>query len=456
MGGWMIWRKACHPLLASELRSITHQLENATTRMQRGGADGVKDVVRQPSPYLLAKQREDVLEQIRGMDGFHDFLLPSSFETLKHAAKAGPIVFLNASQYGCHALILKQDGALLPLSLLTSTEHLATLKMAIHRLAQGHVLDGKIQQSLDDVPRTRKLLQRKNQRRRTVQDDFRQLLGVLWFVIAQPVIRALDVQKTDTPRRLWWCPTGPFAFLPIHAAGVYTSHNEECDCVFDYVVSSYCSSPQDLVAPPPIRPNPDFKMLVAIEPESKLPATRIELEKIQSRIPDIRHLVTRIDSTSAPTSPKTILEDIKTSSIVHFGCHGSQDPSNPLDSCLLLSGGRLTISSLIRECQTSEAALAYLSACETAMGDEERPDESLTLAATMQFAGFRGVATMWEIEDEDGPIVADAFYGYLFREGSAVAPDITDAASALHLATKVLRDLDRPFHRWVPFVHYGI
>ena len=73
-----------------------------------------------------------------------------------------------------------------------------------------------------------------------------------------------------------------------------------------------------------------------------------------------------------------------------------QNLNDPLASYLLLSGGRLTMEKIIKECQVPEGALAYLSACETAKGDEARPDESLNLVATMMFAGFRSVVgTMW-------------------------------------------------------------
>ena len=42
------------------------------------------------------------------------------------------------------------------------------------------------------------------------------------------------------------------------------------------------------------------------------------------------------------------------------------------------------------------ASLAFLSACETAMGADELSDEAMHLAASLLFAGFRGVvATMW-------------------------------------------------------------
>jgi len=67
----------------------------------------------------------------------------------------------------------------------------------------------------------------------------------------------------------------------------------------------------------------------------------------------------------------------------------------PLDSAILLEGGRLELSR-VTQLVLRNASLAFLSACETAMGDEELPDEAIHIAATLLFAGFRGVvATMW-------------------------------------------------------------
>jgi CHAT domain-containing protein len=42
------------------------------------------------------------------------------------------------------------------------------------------------------------------------------------------------------------------------------------------------------------------------------------------------------------------------------------------------------------------AFLAYLSACQTATGDREQPDQAMHLAAAMLYSGFKSVvATMW-------------------------------------------------------------
>ena len=59
--------------------------------------------------------------------------------------------------------------------------------------------------------------------------------------------------------------------------------------------------------------------------------------------------------------------------------------------------------------------------------------------------------------DDDGPEIADEFYGHLFREDSSFV-DTTEAARALHLAVNKLRiKFDNgSFARWVPFVHYGL
>jgi len=62
--------------------------------------------------------------------------------------------------------------------------------------------------------------------------------------------------------------------------------------------------------------------------------------------------------------------------------------------------------------------------------------------------------------DDDGPVVADAFYEELFRSHDLDAkphgrPDITRSALALHLAVDKLRSSGVAFHRWVPFIHMG-
>ena len=108
----------------------------------------------------------------------------------------------------------------------------------------------------------------------------------------------------------------------------------------------------------------------------------------------------------------------------------------------------------------SPILLAFLSACQTAVGDRKTWEESARLAAGMLAVGFKGVVgTMWSIGDADAPIVVDAYYKELLalRSSGTLRKGETGAAYALHEATRVLREkvgVDN-FVRWVPFVHFG-
>jgi CHAT domain-containing protein len=90
-----------------------------------------------------------------------------------------------------------------------------------------------------------------------------------------------------------------------------------------------------------------------------------------------------------------VTERVKSASFLHLACHGIQDQTNALESGFYLSDGKLTISKLM-DLQLDKPWLAYLSACETAKGDANQPDQVMHLAAAMLFAGFKHViATMW-------------------------------------------------------------
>lgn len=191
------------------------------------------------------------------------------------------------------------------------------------------------------------------------------------------------------PPILRWCPTGPFAFLPIHAAGIYDG--EMTVSVSDYVVSSYTPTIATLLTPAP-RPNHSFEMLVVIQPKT-LPCTVQELQKIEGRISS--KFLFRLGIPGAPASVEEVVTRLSSASIAHFACRGHQNVRNPLDSFLILENGAELKVSRIMQQSMPNASLAFLCACETAMG-ETLPEEAIHLSAMLLFAGFRGVvATMW-------------------------------------------------------------
>jgi CHAT domain-containing protein len=108
-------------------------------------------------------------------------------------------------------------------------------------------------------------------------------------------------------------------------------------------------------------------------------------------------LVANVSTQSAEKdiTPAKLVASLQAANFVHLACHGIQHSSEPHKSEFSLSSGSLTVSQLMA-IDLKDAFFAFLSACETAKGDQEHADEVVHLAATMLFAGFKSiVATMW-------------------------------------------------------------
>ena len=255
-----------------------------------------------------------------------------------------------------------------------------------------------------------------------------------------------------------WCLTGPLTFLPIHAAGLY--HTEDAPKIFDYVVSSYTPSLSSLLAAKPCLPktNQTVRLLTVSQPATPglnpLPGTVDELNAIQTLHSSTGRLhITRLDHREATVA--AVLQHMKECSWIHLACHGVQDTAGPTESAFHLFDKPLTLKEVMKQSFT-HTELAVLSACQTAKGDRELPEEAIHLAAGMLMAGYGSVvATMWSIRDDDGPIIAEKFYKYLIDEAGG---DSSRAAYALHNAVARLRNVrgEKNFASWVPFIHLGI
>ncbi|KAJ6632323.1 CHAT domain-containing protein [Mycena sp. CBHHK59/15] len=472
-----------NPRLASKLSKLSSELEQASFRDNSRNPLTAAHKVRSIDAEGVRCRRlndewEDVVNSVRLLPGFQGFMRPESMATLRQAAVTGPIVIINVGISVSHALIVKCADQIQCVPLPLMTRHRADYLVDLLRALSGssfdmqeflmgrqHADDGELNRSISDP---RLLGGREVLDNTSAEDVFRDLLRNLWTEIGHPVINALNLKKSVNPTRLWWCPTGPLTFLPIHAAGI--SGEDGTDCVSDYVISSYTPTLTALLNPPTDHAD-WFKMTTVIEPDapdnSYLPGAQAELGEIKKRVPDQWH--TAVGDTTQATV-ETAVSNLQRCSIAHFACHGIQDLESPLNSGLVLSNGRLRISEIMREPENdvpeqrrSSMSLAFLSACETAKGDNNTPDEAMHLAATLLFAGFRSVVgTMWRMDDRDGPKITATFYEHLFRNCDAtsdppVFPDFTDAAEALHLAVAELRkEPDISLMRWVPFVHHGL
>jgi CHAT domain-containing protein len=250
-----------------------------------------------------------------------------------------------------------------------------------------------------------------------------------------------------------WCPTGTLAFLPLHAAGIYR-HDGRSECIMDVAVSSYTPTLEALLRPSmcAVPSSGDPKILIVSQPETPnqrpIPGTEKEAAVIQSIFPQSTTLLNRDKGLIS-----AVLEGMKTHSWVHLACHGIQDS---LDSAFLLEDGKLKLSTLMLQ-SIPHAEIAFLSACQTASGDEQLPEEAVHLAAGMLNVGYKSViGTMWSISDLQATKVAEKFYAAMKEQitaGKELRP-----AYALHEATQHLRmtvGVDE-FLQWIPFIHFGL
>nr|WP_051738438.1 CHAT domain-containing protein [Kitasatospora sp. SID7827] len=434
-----------HSALAAEFDAICAALETG------GPGPGGPGPVGRPGPgpeqgeqpWQLSERFDDVLTRIRRLDDFEHFLEPPTFGELRRVADDGPVAVINISAHRCDALILRSvpgvpPVALVPLAGVTAAEvdqRATEFLAAVERLSRVSPEPGPAEK----VRLTKRI------------DD---TLAWLWTEITRPVLAALGLDRPGaTTPRLWWCPTGALAQLPLHAAGP-----KDGPRVIDLVVSSYTPTLNSLIRARarPATPRPHLLGVgvrqsapgdgsTGAQPE--LPGVSVELAMLADLFGD--RYSGRADRDAVLSG---VLADLPAHPWVHFACHGVHSATDPAASHLALYDGPLPVAG-VAEQDLSGAELAFLSACHTALGNRRLADEAVHLAAAFQLAGYQHVVgTLWALDDGPAPHVARDFYRSLETAGSAA-----DSARALHDAVQRLRrepDHRAPLH-WASYVHLG-
>ena len=397
------------------------------------------DKGRHPQDMRLggARHWQSLVEQARGHPGLADIMRAPGAAELRGAAAGGVAVLINVNQLGSHALIVRPEGLdSIPLPGLTvdrTRDVVTDFWLAVHQLDLG----------VFDVAS-----------RRRAEATMAGTRGWLWDSIVGPVLDHLGLR--DTPGsgewpRVWWCPTAELSMLPLHAAG----EDAGGACALDRVVSSYTVTLTTLVdarARAAATGATGARSILALDAGQlrgapALPGAAQELADLQACFPG------EVTVLSGSRAAKSMLYDqMKNHSWLHLACHARQGLGDHPPS-LYLNDGPLGIDHLGWSA-SSEAALAYLSACSTAETAMDLADEAHHLAAAFQTAGFRHViATQWGANDRVGVRVAREFYRRLHDAGSAQADA---AAHALHHAVRAARAEGGSAYLWAPFVHYGL
>ncbi|TFY61659.1 hypothetical protein EVG20_g6971 [Dentipellis fragilis] len=387
----------------------------------------------------LAEDWERIVEQVRALPGFGSFLRPKRITELRRAAFRGPVIFLNIHKYRCDALILPEmchsDAILhVPLDQFSIKKALALQSWLRQALGASGM---QVRGSMPAFSQSQG------------GPSFQKILSTLWLQIVKPILDKLNhkVSSSSTPPRIWWCATGPVAFLPLHAAGIYDTTTEPGSKVFDYVTSSYTPTLTALLND---MSKQEFRGLLAVSQPSTpgqkaLPETVNEVRAIEKRVGCFN--LEWLNGSQATVS--SVLSGMAEHSWIHLACHAVQRVDQSTKSAFCLDQGQLELSQIITK-SLPFAELAFLSACQTASGDEKLSEEAVHLVAGMLLAGYQSViATMWSIRDSDAPLVADSVYSRLLADAR---PDSTASAHALHCTVEKLRRTvgEQSFVAWRP------
>ncbi|KAG1828028.1 CHAT domain-containing protein [Suillus variegatus] len=371
---------------------------------------------RSPQIRQLTMQWDDVIARIRILPDFSCFLLPPLFSDLQKAAEDGPVIIVNASQYGCDALIVRNTGDLIHVPLDITQAEVSEFSSDFHTLAEQFGCSSDNQLKLIGI------------------------LRKLWNRVVDPIVQALRESNVSPGSRIWWCPTAEFTLLPLHAAGPYERKKKNLS---DIYISSYTPTLTTLIrARQQVSRDGTSQYFVAIGQAN--PVNGRELKYVASELAAVAEHV-------PPTVSFTSLEGAEAT--LHLACHGMPNRTQPFESSFAMRDGPLMIKEIIRS-NWQNPQFAFLSACHTTVGDEKRPDESIHLAAAMQFCGFRSViGSMWSVDDKVARQVVSAFYGNLIDDSKRL--DCTRAAVALHKSVKSLRK-EIPLEQQIVFVHIGV
>ncbi|MGK5691998.1 CHAT domain-containing protein [Streptomyces sp. URMC 128] len=391
----------------------------------------------------LTAERDDLVECIRALPGFGDFRRPPGIEELRRAAAGGPVVLIVSSQWRTDALIVTTT-ATRPVPLGVDYGELLDRTMryvsGLHQYETG---------PRDALARVRLNLL------------VTSTLAWLWRDVAQPPLSALGMTGPSpadgTRPRLWWCPTGLLTLLPLHAAALPDSGTRSAesagDSVQDQVTPSYTPTLRALLnGRAAVRaPQGTDRMLVVGMPSTPghrpLPQVEEELAVLRAALP--RATVLKGEQ----ATHRAVRDALRTHCWAHLSCHGGQDLTRPSQGGVVLHDAVLTVADL-RSDRYTQGEFVFLSACQTALGGVDLPDESIAVTSALQYTGWRQViGTLWSVGATTAAEVTTDFYDALVTD-EVLRPE--GAAEALYRAVRKLRAAGHPPLVWAPFMHTGI
>jgi hypothetical protein len=356
------------PELANELEDVGRQLDvdnfSCTTDDPYVGFNRSEEVGRERR--RLVGVWEGLLASIRRLPKFKYFLKPKPFDQLRQIATVGQVIIINTSHHRVDALIFGATGPIAHVPLVDINPTIFT-------------------ELASNIISKRPVIATTAQRQNYINPHLRPTLRTVWEDILLPIFTKIQIPLDSNPvfplRRIWWYPTGPLIFIPLHAAGprkgVDVSH---------LVVSSYVMTLDSLFqAQKKTRSIPVTQLKLLAISQSNTPG----YSSIPQSVQEVLNVVEVARSAGwaqegilplhgSDATVKCVSSALDSSSWAHFTCHGLQHPILGMKSALALHDGPLELGHIASK-QLSAGQFAFLSVCHAASGLIDLPGDILLL-----------------------------------------------------------------------------
>lgn len=352
-----------------------------------------------------------IIDGIRRIPGFSDFLAPAGFEEASEAAARAPLVYIAAASRGGIALVVRRGAATVPVWLDTLTRSAFAERFAAYARAYD---SGDLIGAIDE------------------------LTAWSWRAVMGPLVEAL----ADAPA-VRVVPVGALALLPLHAA--WTSDGAAPDgrrYVLDATALSVAPNARAFsVADGRLEPGP-WQLLAVGDPQPvdapPLEHAAEEVARVRSWFPEAQTLL------GEEATREAVLTALPECGVLHLACHGRARLAAPLESALLLAHDEsLTLRELLGR-PLKGLRLTVLSACETALPGSALPDEVIGLPAGLLQAGSAGViSSLWRVPDVSTmALISRLFEGW---RGAALPPAEALRQAQLWMRTSTNEEKARAF-----------
>jgi CHAT domain-containing protein len=357
------------------------------------------------------RELDEVIDEIRKVPGYEQFLAAPTFEDVANAAREQPLIYVAAADLGGLALVVRGDDVVhVPLAELTAD---VVRDRVASYLAPYAAFRADQTAGLADW--------------RAALDS---VTSWLWEVAVGPVLE--EVQPSSAVAMV---AGGLLSLLPLHAAwtgdGTFPAGRRYA---LDVTTVSYVPNARSLTAAADLaRTTAATRLLAVVDPPRSPAAPPLRLAGVEAQAAAAGFAGSAELLHGPAATVGDVEQALRHADVAHLACHGFADLDTPLDSGLLLAGqGVLRLRELLG--LRLHIRLAVLSACETSMPGTELPDEVVALPTGLLQAGVAGiVASMWAVPDTATAMLMTEFYRRWRWEG--LAP-----ATALQQAQQWVRD----------------